>query len=83
MQGKKLQEKIESLLSKPEHMRWQIDIGTYNPNLISDKKVQDTLVKYRLALEKKIHEYGVLLKFLQTSKCPSYRFGVQIVLSFY
>ena len=57
-------------------MRWQIDIGTYNRNLISDKKVQETLVKYRLALEKKIHEYGVLLKFLQTSKCPSYRFGV-------
>ena len=42
---KKLQEKIESLLSKPEHMRWQIDIGTYNRNLISDKKVQETLVK--------------------------------------
>lgn len=69
-------EKIESLLSKPEHMKWQIDIGIFNRNLISDKKVQESLVKYRLALEKKTHEYGALLKFLQDLKCPSYRFGV-------
>ncbi len=73
---KKLQKKIESLLSKPEHMKWQIDIGIYNLNLISEKKVQEALVKYRLTLEKKIQEYGALLKFLQDSKCPSYRFSV-------
>lgn len=73
---KKLQEKIESLLSKPEHNRWQIDIGIYNSNLISDEKVKKALAKYRLALRKKIQEYEELLKFLQDSKCPSYRFEV-------
>jgi len=71
-----LQKKIESLLSEPEHMRWQIDIGIYNRNLLSDKKVQVALGKYRISLEKKIREYKALLKFLQDSKCPSYRFDV-------
>jgi hypothetical protein len=44
--------------------------------LLSDEKVQVALGKYRLALEKKIRDYETLLKFLQDSKCPSYRFGV-------
>jgi DNA-binding PadR family transcriptional regulator len=73
---KQLKEKIEALLSEPEHIRWQIDVGTYNSNLLSDKKVKDSLVKYRLALEKKITGYEELLKFLQDSNCPSHRFGV-------
>ncbi len=73
-----LQQKIETLLSTPEHKRWQIDIGTYNCNLLPDEKAQAALVKYRSALEKKIHEYEELQKFLQSSECPSYRFAVAI-----
>ena len=73
---KQLQSKIETLLSQPEHIRWQIDVGTYNSNLLSDKKVKDSLVKYRSALEKKITGYEELLKFLQDSNYPAYRFGL-------
>ncbi len=76
-EGKKaLQEKIETLLSEPEHKRWQIDIGTYNLNLIPAEKVQAALAKYHAALEKKIQEYEALLKFLQDDECPTYRFSV-------
>jgi DNA-binding PadR family transcriptional regulator len=73
---KKLQEKLAFLLTEPEHVRWKIDIGIYNLNLLSDKQAKEALSKYRLALEKKIKEYEALLKFLQDSKCPSHRFGV-------
>lgn len=76
-EGKKmLQEKIENLLTEPEHVRWQIDIGTYNCNVLPNEKVQAALVKYRSALEKKIQEYDALLKFLQDEECPTYRFAV-------
>jgi len=75
--GKKLlEEKIEALLSEPEHIRWQIDIGTYNSNLLSPKKVHAALLRYRAALEKKVSEYKALLKFLQEEECPTYRFAV-------
>ncbi len=76
-EGKKaLQEKIETLLSEPEHIKWQIDIGTYNINLISPEKVQTVLTKYRLALQKKIECYEALLKFLQDEECPTHRFAI-------
>jgi DNA-binding PadR family transcriptional regulator len=76
-QGEKaLQEKIETLLSEPEHKKWQIDIGTYNLNLIPKEKAQAAFTKYRQALQKKIQEYEALLKFLQDEECPSYRFNV-------
>lgn len=73
---KTLAENIEALLSTPEHVRWQIDIGTYNWNLLSVRKRKAVLEKYRTALLEKIEGYRKLLKFLQESKCPSYRFEV-------
>ncbi len=78
-EGKRLlKEKIQALLSQPEHVRWQIDIGTYNSNLLPDKEAHAALLKYREALEKKITEYEALLKFLQEHGCPAYRFAVAI-----
>jgi PadR family transcriptional regulator, regulatory protein AphA len=68
-----LQEKVEEILSVPEHMRWQFDIGIYNSNLIPKGKVITALKQYRLELQKKIKGYGELLDFLIQSKCPDYR----------
>lgn len=75
--GKKaLQEKLVTLLSVPEHVRWQVDIGTYNSNLLPAKIVRKSLKEYRNALEKNIQSYEDLLKFLNDSDCPSYRFAI-------
>jgi len=71
-----LQEKIQTLLSEPEHTKWQIDIGTYNLNLIPKEKNQKALAKYRQAVQKKIQDYEALLKFLQDEECPVYRHAV-------
>jgi DNA-binding PadR family transcriptional regulator len=71
-----LQEKIITLLTEPEHTKWQIDIATYNLNLISTGKAQTALTEYRKKIEKKIQEYEALLKFLQDEECPNYRFAV-------
>ncbi len=75
--GKKaLQEKLITLLSVPEHVRWQVDIGTYNSSLLPAKAVRESLKKYRDALEKNIQCYEDLLKFLKDSDCPSCRFTI-------
>ena len=76
-QGKTaLAEKLETLLREPEHMRWQVDIGIYNSDLLTAKKVRAALKKYRAELEKKVTDYGRLLDFLVQSECPRHRHEV-------
>lgn len=71
-----LANKIEDLLSNPEHTRWQVDLGVYNCNLIPDNMVVESLEKYKKALQEKIKGYKDLLGYLQKSNCPTYRYEV-------
>ena len=75
--GKKaLTDRIEKLLSIPEHIRWQFDIGIYNSDLLSKPQVREALRKYRAILEENIKGYQDLLKFLQDSGCPAHRLTI-------
>lgn len=75
--GKKaLQIKLEKLLGEPEHVRWQVDIGTYNCDLLPEKTVRKSLKEYRKALEKNIKGYEDLQQFLRDSGCPAHRLGI-------
>lgn len=77
--GKKaLQEKLVTLLSVPEHVRWQVDIGTYNCDLLPRKTVVAALKKYRKELETQVKQYGELEKFLRDSGCPPHRFAIAL-----
>lgn len=71
-----LYDKLVSLLSNPEHIRWQVDIGTYNCDLLPPKVVQDSLKEYRKALEKVIKCYEELHKYLKDCGCPTHRFAI-------
>jgi DNA-binding PadR family transcriptional regulator len=71
-----LKNKLEVLLSQPEHMRWQFDIGIYYSNLISDEKIRESLNNYIQSLEEKIKCYRDLLEFLKKDGCPEYRFSL-------
>jgi len=73
-----LKSRIRGLLSEPEHTRWQVDIGTYNSNLIPEKELRESMHKYRQALREKITGYRNLQKFLEDSGCPRYRLAVAI-----
>jgi DNA-binding PadR family transcriptional regulator len=75
---KALQLKLENLLSEPEHIRWQIDIGTYNSTLLPDEKVKEALEKYRHTLENTIKEYEKLKSFLRDTGCSSRRIAIAI-----
>jgi DNA-binding PadR family transcriptional regulator len=71
-----LQNKLKEILRIPEHMRWQIDIGMYNNNLLSKKQVREALNENRNELLKKIKGYQDLLAFLTESKCQEHRFAL-------
>ena len=68
-----LQIKIEQLLSRPEHLRWPIDVGVYNLDLIPKKKAYAALEKYRDELQKQIKGYNDLHGYLVQSRCPAHR----------
>lgn len=73
---KAIQQKIEELLSTPEHIRWPVDIGIYNSNLLTPAKIYTALSNYRIELQKKIKGYQELLEYLIQSKCPKHRFEI-------
>ena len=75
---RKLKSKITELLSGPGHIRWQVDIGTYNCSLLSDKNIREAMHDYRHALREKITGYRKLQSFLEETGCPRHRQAVAV-----
>ncbi len=73
---KALQDKLKALLSDPERIRWQVDIGTYNCDLLSPAAVRKALKEYRDGLEKNVRCYRELEQFLKDSGCPTHRMAI-------
>jgi DNA-binding PadR family transcriptional regulator len=73
-----LEDTIRTILSTPEHTKWQIDIGTYNCHLLQASEVREALERYRAGLQEKIKGYQDLLGFLKSINCPAHRFAVAI-----
>lgn len=73
---KTLKEKVETLLTTPQHMRWAVDLGIYNCDLIPPKALEKALRNYKNELTKKITCYNNLIDFLGTEGCPVHRFGI-------
>ncbi len=73
-----LSAKIETLLSEPEHTKWQVDVAIYNSHLLPKPEVLKALGKYKISLEEKIKNYHELLIFLKSINCPSHRFSLAI-----
>ena len=71
-----LRAKITSLLTEPEHVKWQVDIGTYNSDLIDRNALMSALDTYRESLKAKADGYRDLLAFLKESGCPRHRWAV-------
>ena len=77
--GKKaLRKKLLKLLSEPEHLRWQIDIGIYNCKMLNKKELLDALKEYHMNLDKKIKGYTERLQFLRNTGCPPHRYSIAV-----
>lgn len=71
-----LGQKLESLLTAHDTPKWQVDIATYNCDLLDGQTVKTALTHYRKELVGKIQGYKDLLQFLKDAGCPPHRFAV-------
>lgn len=71
-----LRDQLAVLLEEPEHVRWRVDIGTYNLDLVDPTVAREQLALYRGKVEENIQGYRDLAKFLEESGCPRHRLGV-------
>ncbi|HBA84195.1 MAG TPA: PadR family transcriptional regulator [Verrucomicrobia bacterium] len=71
-----LKKNLRLFLSEPEHLKYRIDLGTYNVDLLPPKQALDALTSYRQKLEEQIKGYGELEKFLDSCGCPAHRKAV-------
>ena len=68
-----LRHSILALLAEPEHMKWRVDLATYNVDLVGTKQALAALKRYSDGVREQIDGYRELEKYLQASGCPRHR----------
>jgi DNA-binding PadR family transcriptional regulator len=71
-----LQAKVRELLTEPQHLKWRVDLGTYNLDLLPKKEALACLATYRRKLDEAIQCYRDLDAFLVSCSCPRHRRAV-------
>ena len=71
-----LRDRLCDLLTEPEHIKWRVDLATYNIDLLPLEQALDCLGAYRIKLEENIKGYRDLEKFLIESDCPTHRLAL-------
>jgi DNA-binding PadR family transcriptional regulator len=71
-----LRERLLQLLSEPQHLKWRVDLGTYNLDLLPRREAIEALARYRARLAESVAGYRELEKFLVESGCPAHRLAV-------
>ena len=71
-----LEARLIELLTEPEHVRWRVDVATYNMDLLSKHEAVTALSAYREKLRDEVRGYGELEDFMRSSDCPSHRLAV-------
>jgi DNA-binding PadR family transcriptional regulator len=71
-----LRERLCELLAEPEHLKWRVDLATYNVDLLAPDRAVECLAGYRAKLQEQVASYRNLEKFLIDSGCPRHRLAV-------
>jgi len=71
-----LRERLRELLSEPEHLKWRVDLGTSNLDLLPPEEALEALARYRVKLEENVKCYHELEQFLIDSGCPVHRLAL-------
>ena len=71
-----LKERLRDILSEPQHLKWRIDLGTYNIDLLPRDEAVACLEAYRQALGEAARGYRELDEYLDGSGCPLHRRAV-------
>jgi DNA-binding PadR family transcriptional regulator len=71
-----LRAKVRELLREPEPMKWRVDLGTYNLDLLPRREALACLGAYRVKLEEGIACYRNLQKYMEGCGCSQPRCAV-------
>ncbi len=71
-----LTDRLCELLAEPQHLKWRVDVATYNVDLLPAGQVLECLARYRAKLEESVRGYRDLERFLTESGCPTHRLAV-------
>ncbi len=71
-----LETRLLELLSEPEHLKWRVDLATYNVDLVSAESAAEALRAYVAGLRESIEGYRALEEYLRSSGCPAHRMAV-------
>lgn len=71
-----LTRRLLELLGEPEHLKWRVDLATYNLDLISSDEAAAALADYRARLRETVDGYRRLEAYLRESGCPWHRLAV-------
>jgi DNA-binding PadR family transcriptional regulator len=71
-----LRDRLLEVLAEPEHLKWRVDLATYNMDLLPLDQALDALTRYRTKLEENVKGYRDLEAFLVESECPAHRLAV-------
>lgn len=73
---KAFRERLRRLLSEPEHLKWRVDLATYNVDLLAKADALESLAAYRAKLEANAKGYRDLEAYLVESGCPQHRLAL-------
>jgi DNA-binding PadR family transcriptional regulator len=62
--------RLREWLAEPEHVKWRVDLATYNLHLLPRRQVLASLKTYRRKLQEGIACYRELDAFLESCGCP-------------
>ena len=71
-----LRAKVRELLTEPEAMKWRVDLGTYNLDLLPRREALACLRAYRAKLVESVACYCQLAVYMQGCGCSSSRIEV-------
>ena len=71
-----LREHVRELLTEPEPMKWRVDLGIYNLDLLPVQEARTCLKAYRQKLEKGIACYRNLAEYMEGCDCSKSRCAV-------
>jgi DNA-binding PadR family transcriptional regulator len=71
-----LKTKVRELLTEPEPMKWRVDLGTYNLDLLPRRAARACLRVYRARLIEGIACYRGLAKYMEGCGCSKARCAV-------
>jgi len=73
-----MREKVMELVSKPEFMKWRVDVGTYNLDILTEKEMGAALRDYEKGLQELLKGYGDLEEYMRGEGCSEWRIAVAV-----